>query len=418
MKPCVALLFASTFSMAGCAQILGLGDAPTGESTGDARDVDLTQKTPIADARDEVDATLDELDPVIGVDASTSDSTPRIEEGGGALDVSLTDATQDGSLEGAASHEPPDTAYPNPETSAEDADLVVSESATDATDTTEGSDAVEVGAWPPPGSFEPLGAPGCIQTLAVWDPGDPWGVGCNYGYGTEVGSIYRLETTDGGRIWNELDPGLWIDIAYPPDSTPWAVDYQTESVWRWNDAQQSFLRVPTLMGALNVGVGSNDQAWAITGDGVNDSVSRWTGSSWDAVPGANPWMIAVSPAGTPWIITLPDYRISYWNGGAWVSLDPQPPGACVQSIAADDHGHVWAVTCSPASTNGKVLLLGPSGWVTIPDAGALQITLDSDGLPWIVTIGGGPYRWIPSAKGNEIEAGEEADANDETDANE
>jgi hypothetical protein len=263
------------------------------------------------------------------------------------------------------------------------------------------SDGVDAGQWPPPGSFEGLGAPGCLQTLAVWDPMDPWGVGCQ-GYGAGFGSIYELEDRDGGMIWSELDSGLWIDVAYPPDSKPWAIDYQTARVWRWNDTQQSFSQVGNLIGAFNVRVGRNNQAWAISGDGTNDSVNRWNGTSWDLVPSANPWQLAVSPVGTAWLVTAPDYQISYWNSTAWTPLDPQPPGGCAQSIAVDDHGHVWAIACSPPFTNGKVMTLGPSGWVTVPGPGATQVTLDSNGLPWIVSsVGGTVYHWVPTSIAND-----------------
>lgn len=133
-----------------------------------------------------------------------------------------------------------------------------------------------------------------------------------------------------------------------------------------------------------IGVGSNNAVWLLgenqMGPAGNYGIWHWNGASWDAIPGyAN--QIAVSPEGTPWLVTNnAAHNISRWNGTGW---DVLPGGAIQIGVGSNGAAYILGLN-SFGNGNYGIWKWNGSGWVAMPGYAA-SIAVSPEGTPWITT---------------------------------
>ena len=149
--------------------------------------------------------------------------------------------------------------------------------------------------------------------------------------------------------------------------------------------------------ALDIGSGSNNQAWMIGTDptsGGNYHIYRWvqSTSSWQQTAGGA-LRIAVSPEGTPWVVDASG-GIWRWNGTQFIAF---PGGA--YDIGVGSNESAWVIGRNPTGGGNFQIFRwhsATSSWELVP-GGAVRISVSPDGTPWVVSASGSVYRWNGSA---------------------
>jgi hypothetical protein len=151
--------------------------------------------------------------------------------------------------------------------------------------------------------------------------------------------------------------------------------------------KKAWQRLPGL--AMDVGAGANGSVWVIgtdpVGTGQDFGVHRWTGSTWENIDGGGV-RIDVDERGNPWLINSAG-EIFQRVGDGW---EKRPGLARDIGIGAD--GSVWIIGTNrigidPFQHNFGIWRWTGSDWESI-DGGGVQISVDKDGVPWVVNFSG------------------------------
>jgi hypothetical protein len=149
---------------------------------------------------------------------------------------------------------------------------------------------------------------------------------------------------------------------------------------------QGWVRRPYL--AQDIGANYNGEVWIIgIGDvgAGNFNIWHWNKnkSDWDPIDGGGV-RIAVDPSGLPWVVNAQGQVWQRTKTG-WI----QHPGQLAKDIGIGADGSVWIIGTNPVGTAGDfgVWRWNGSGWGPI-DGGAVRITVDPSGFPWVVNSKG------------------------------
>jgi hypothetical protein len=199
-----------------------------------------------------------------------------------------------------------------------------------------------------------------------------------------------------GTSWDGSMFGGGVRIAVDSDGEPWTV---TSTGQIYQHRAGSWVLQPGLGENLgpgkDIGAGPNGSVWAI-GANANDTgdycAFKWNGASWDRVDGGGV-RIAVDSDGQPWVVNSIG-QIYQYRAGSWVLQ----PGlgknlALGKDIGAGPNGSVWVIGTSQLNDTGNcgIFKWNGSSWDTV-DGAAVQITVGSDGLPWMVNSSCQIYR--------------------------
>lgn len=216
-------------------------------------------------------------------------------------------------------------------------------------------------------------------------------------------ALLLLVVSFNSYAWTQM-PGAGRDVA-----DGWVIGTSATtggfSIHRWDES--SWTRVSG--GAVRIG-GTYSNPWII--NDVNQ-IFRWTGSTWQSIPGAafdvaDGWVIGTSatsggfqiyrwngsgwtlmPGGavriggtytTPWIVNNLN-QIFRWTGSSWQWI----PGA------AKDVGDGWVLGTAAASGGLQIFRWNGSTW-TQTAGGATGIG-GAGGTPWLVNSSTKIYRW-------------------------
>ena len=190
------------------------------------------------------------------------------------------------------------------------------------------------------------------------------------------------------------DSGSWIQVPggaarvdVGPDSQAWVVQ---NNGYIYHMENGNFVRFPGL--AKDIGVGDNGDVWIIGTNpvaGTEFDLYRWnaTTSNWDIEAGAGAVRIDVDEQGNPWVVQSGG-QIYRYDGSGFVLM----PGRA-SDISIGGNGDVWIIgTNSVADGPHDIWRWNESNWNWDPvPGGALGITVDVLGQPWIVQGGGSIY---------------------------
>jgi len=116
------------------------------------------------------------------------------------------------------------------------------------------------------------------------------------------------------------------------------------------------------------------------------------GPKWEKVPGAAV-RIAVGPKNDPWIVTSTN-AIYHYEGGKWVGIK----GQTATDIGVGKDGTVWIITNdkpgeygNPSHGGNAIRKFNGSEWEQV-DGGAVALSVDAEGYPWLVTGNKDIYR--------------------------
>ena len=139
------------------------------------------------------------------------------------------------------------------------------------------------------------------------------------------------------------------------------------------------------LGHSAVELAANDTAlWSVNDDG---GVRRFAFGSWVpvSVPG-RPVRLALSPGGTPYVITREGKLFSYAPASGWSALR-----CCVADVAVGWNEDIWVVL-----PGGAIAENDGSGWAPRPGS-AQRIAASNDGGVWIVDRRGNASQWNGTA---------------------
>ncbi|NIJ55512.1 M57 family metalloprotease [Dyadobacter arcticus] len=105
-------------------------------------------------------------------------------------------------------------------------------------------------------------------------------------------------------------------------------------------------------------------------------IYKWSGSSWDRLPGAAA-KVAVTPEGVPWVVNTSG-TIYRFNGSLW----EQYPGYA-KDIAVGGDGSVYIVGGAAIFGGYGIYRWNGSTWLKLPGAG-LRVSVGLPGVLWIV----------------------------------
>lgn len=145
-----------------------------------------------------------------------------------------------------------------------------------------------------------------------------------------------------GTEWQTVN-GMALRIAVDGTGTPWIVNAQRE-IYRFNSVTPGWDRVP---GAATEIAAGGDHVWILGGvtRGENNSISRWNGRNWVAVPGLGA-KLSVSSSGTAYLVTK--------SGELWQFSQPAAANPWVK--LASGVNQISAST-NPAGASGQDILL-------------------------------------------------------------
>jgi hypothetical protein len=131
--------------------------------------------------------------------------------------------------------------------------------------------------------------------------------------------------------------------------------------------------------AKDIGIGANGSVWIVGTNPVSGGygIYRWDGENWEGVDGGAV-RIDVDPQGNPWIVNN-NGNIYRRFGNHWEQLF-----GAARDIGIGANGSVWIVGTNPVSGGYVIYRWDGRNWEIGSDDGALQISVDKDGIPWIV----------------------------------
>jgi len=233
-------------------------------------------------------------------------------------------------------------------------------------------------------------------------PSDIPGTAQDIGVGGETAWIvdsntYIQKYIRSGNTWQNSGQSSAKRIAVQPDGVPWYVD-TNGGIFRGSSNDPATISWTQLGGcAKDIGIGGNGDVWVVGCTAVNGGydLHKWNGSVFVTdTSGGGATRIAVDSAGTPWIVnssseifqrTSTDPTLGSWHiyGG----------GAQAVDIGIGPAGYPWIIGTS--STSGGYSIFG---WDDVNNTwkpvwgGATQISVGSNGRPWLVNDAGHVFR--------------------------
>lgn len=121
------------------------------------------------------------------------------------------------------------------------------------------------------------------------------------------------------------------------------------------------------------------------------TIFKWNGSSWGMSEGGAK-RIAVDPSGVPWIVNdigeIYKRTSNSPSSGGWAIK----PG-CAKDIGIGANNTVWIIGCSPVNGGFDIHKWNGSGWdVEYTHGGGTRISVNGQGVPWIVNNAGSIFR--------------------------
>lgn len=164
--------------------------------------------------------------------------------------------------------------------------------------------------------------------------------------------------------------------------------------------------------ATDVSAGADGSVFIVGADSLSTGgypVSKIVDGKLTKLPDCAAVRIAVSPQGTPWVVTK-THTILKYNGSSW----DQVPGSATD-IGIGGDGSVFIIGTQFATiTGGNVIMkLNGANWTLMPDCAGVHIAVDPQGTPWVVNLSnivfqyGGTYLWniMYGVNGNDIGIG-------------
>lgn len=145
--------------------------------------------------------------------------------------------------------------------------------------------------------------------------------------------------------------------------------------------------------AKDIGVGGNNQVWVIGCDAVPGgySIYKFNGSGWDKAAGGAK-RIDVDGSGNPWIVNDGGAIFRLVNGG-WQGVT-----GCASDIGVGKNGSVFITGCGAVAGGYGIFGWNGSGWTEV-GGGAVRISVDEQGRPWVVNDKGSIFIGDLSAEG-------------------
>ena len=183
--------------------------------------------------------------------------------------------------------------------------------------------------------------------------------------------------------WQEVSGGA-LRIAVGPDGNPWIVDGDREIYRRVNGQWQ---RLPGT--GIDIAVGADGTAFMVGNEAVgsNWKIYKFNGTDWQEYDGSA-YRIAVDRNGSPWVAN--EAGDIYRRGdNRWVKV----PGFA-RDIGAGADGSIWAITKIAYQGGYEIAWWNEpaGGGCAVIDGGAVQLSVDPQGNPWIVNDVGIIYR--------------------------
>ena len=200
----------------------------------------------------------------------------------------------------------------------------------------------------------------------------------------------------GGDHWKKMNIG-GLRIAVAKGGTPWVIQ-NNGSIYHAQG--KSWKKIPGQ--ARDIGIGANGDVWIVGWDRQSSSgygIYKWnkTHQKWTLVPGKG-YRIAVAAGGTPWLLTEQG-KIFQRVNNVWEEM----PGKA-RNIGIGENGSIWILGYSPL-TNGEHAIYKwnktQAKWDKY-EGGGSQISVASDGTPWVVDRSGKIWR----KSGSSIKVGE------------
>jgi hypothetical protein len=138
--------------------------------------------------------------------------------------------------------------------------------------------------------------------------------------------------------------------------------------------------------AKDIGIGADNSVWVIGTNSVQGGygIYRWEGKNWRRIDGGAV-RIDVDPRGNPWVVNSYD-NIYRRVGDRW----EQVFGAAKDiGIGADNS--VWVIGTNSVQGGYGIYRWEEKNWRRI-DGGAVQISVDNHGVPWVVNADNYIYR--------------------------
>ncbi|HKQ68556.1 MAG TPA: hypothetical protein VJT73_04420 [Polyangiaceae bacterium] len=210
--------------------------------------------------------------------------------------------------------------------------------------------------------------PGYAHDIGIGLSGDIWVVGDSLSSDGLGRRVYRYSS----GVWSEFDVGASrIDVG---PSGPWITN-EAFQIKRWTGS--SFEIIPGA--ARDVGIGANGDVWVIGTNAVGGghSIHKFLGLTanpmWSTAPGGAE-AIDVGPDGSPWVVNQVGY-VYRWNGAFF---EPKSGVALDISVGAD--GNIWVVGTDPIP-NGYGIFKWDGNQFNLysPSAGAMRISGTADG---------------------------------------
>jgi hypothetical protein len=232
---------------------------------------------------------------------------------------------------------------------------------------------------------------------------ETWGIGSNSA-GDGGNNIEHFNRTTGQ--WSNVDGGAAV-AAVGPNGQPWVVNKQG-AIFRRTLGHTGFADGvwETMFGqASQIAIGGDGSVWAT---GIHSVGSAGMGilhfnlsaiGNWEQVDGGAV-AVAVGPDGQPWVVNAQDQIFRRTRGktsyvdGTWQAV----PGLAT-AIAAGGDGSIWILGTGTLGTGDyQIWHYNPTsknqatnGWELI-DGGAVSISVDANGDPWVVNKQGAVFR--------------------------
>jgi hypothetical protein len=217
--------------------------------------------------------------------------------------------------------------------------------------------------------------------IGVGADGSAWVIGSSKSKINGGNGIYRL----GVMGWEQIDKdGGAIRIDVDPSGNPWVVD-NNDNIFRRSGAEWEQIDGT----ATDIGIGADGSVWIV---GTKPrfggyGIYRWDGRNWEIVSDDGAVRIDVDPQGNPWIVN-DNGNIYRRVGNRWEQL----PGTATDiGIGAD--GSVWIVGTKPRFGGYGIYRWDGRNWEIVSDDGAVQISVDNRGTPWVVDSEDYIYVW-------------------------
>ncbi|MEW6494476.1 MAG: tectonin domain-containing protein [Cyanobacteriota bacterium] len=192
---------------------------------------------------------------------------------------------------------------------------------------------------------------------------------------------YGVYNWDGAR-WIKVEGGA-VGVSVQPDGIPWVVNDAGEIFRR---VSNSWERIPGC--AKDIGMGANGSTWVIGCDSTPGGygIHNWNGADW-IKPDGGAVRISVQPDGTPWVVNNAGEIFRRVNN-SWERI----PG-CAKDIGIGANGSTWVIGCDSTPGGYGIHNWNGADWIK-PDGGAVRISVQPDGVPWIVNDAGEIFRRV------------------------